>query len=97
MSIEDRINLGNRAKEVVENEAYIAAFDAIRKEIDEQWKSSPARDVEGRERLWLMQALLKKLELALQSTMDSGKIAMKDLLYERSKMQRAKEWLSDAL
>lgn len=94
MTIEERITLGNRAKEVVENEAYMAAFEMIRKEIDEQWKASPARDVDGRERLWLMQALLKKLELAMQSTMDSGKLAMADLLHERSKMQRAKEWIS---
>ena len=93
MTLEQAIYHANRAKEVIENEAYIDAFEQIRKEIEEQWKSSPARDVEGRERLWLMQSLLNKLRLTLESTMDSGKLATADLRHKQTLAERAKDFL----
>ncbi len=92
MTPEQEIYRANRAKEVIENEAYIEAFEMIHTEIKNQWETSPARDTTGRETLWLMQGLLKKLQSALEMTMQSGKLAQKELEH-RSKVQKLKNWL----
>lgn len=93
MTIEQRIYAGDRAREVLENEVFQQVFKDLHTEITEQWKKSPARDEEGRHELWLMQSLLSKLELMLQSTLDSGKLARLDLQHERSLAERAKSAL----
>ena len=92
----DPIYMANRAKEVVENEAYIEAFAAIKQEIQDQWESAPARDTEGRERLWLMQSLLKKLKTTLEATISGGKLAAANLEYrEKTLQERLKnDWRS---
>ena len=93
MTPEREIYLSNRSKEILENEAWQFAFDAIKSEIETQWKSSPARDVDGRERLWLMQSLLTKLQTVLQQTMDSGKLAAAELRHKRTLKEKASDWV----
>ena len=61
-TLEQRLYEGDRAREVLENEAFIAAFDATEKEVIEQWTNSPARDVEGREKLWQYLMILRKVK-----------------------------------
>ena len=90
MTLDKRIYNGDRAREVLENEAYQQVFADVKQEITEQWTKSPARDQEGREKLWLMLSLLNKLEATLQATLDSGKLAKLDLEHEKSLMERAK-------
>lgn len=92
MSISERIYNADRAKEVLENEAFQQAFADIKQEITEQWTNSPARDADARERLWLMLKLLDKVELCLKSSLDSGKLAKKELEYQQSMAQKVKEW-----
>lgn len=94
MTPEREIYLSNRAKEVLENDAYTAAFESIRQEILNQWNTSPARDVDGRESLWLMNSLLTKLQLTLESTMQGGKVAAADLRHKQTLIQRAKEFMT---
>ena len=90
MELSQRIYNGDRAKEVLENEAYLNAFNAIQTEIETQWKQSPARDAEGREKLWQLQSLLAKLQATLQSTLETGKLAKLDLQHEQTIKDRAK-------
>lgn len=90
MTLEQRLFDGSRAKEVLENEAFTAAFEAIEKEIIEQWMSSPARDVEGREKLWSYLSLLKKVKAQLVSTLESGRLAEIDLQHKQSLWDRAR-------
>jgi len=85
MTLEERIYDGNRAKEVLENEAFLAAFDAIELEVMTQWTNSDTRDAEGRERLWSYLHLLKKVRTHLVSTLESGKLAMLDLAHRNRK------------
>lgn len=85
-----RIYAGDRAREVLENEVFQQVFTDYRTEITDQWTKSPARDLEGREKLWLMLSLLNKLEAMLQSTLDTGKLAKLDLEYKRTLAERAK-------
>jgi hypothetical protein len=60
--------------------------------LTEQWKTSPARDQDGREKLWLMLKLLDKVQLCLQSSLDSGKLAAKELEYQNNLSKKVKEW-----
>lgn len=92
MNLNQRIYNADQAKLVLDNEAFQQAFADIKQEITEQWTQSPARDPDGRERLWLMLKLLEKVELCLKSSLDSGKLAKKELEYQESLAKKVKEW-----
>lgn len=93
MNISERIYAADQAKLVLENEAFQQAFKDIEQELTEQWKTSPARDPDGRESIWLMLKLLHKVEIALRASLDSGKLAAKELEYQQSMAQKAKAWV----
>lgn len=97
MEIEQRIYDGNRAKEVIENEVFQRVMADMKKEIIEQWQNSPARDQDGREKLWNLLKLTEKLEIMLQQTLDSGKLAMAELQHKESMAERAKDYLRDLI
>lgn len=88
MTPEQRIYNGDRANEVLENEAFIQAFDDIENEVIEQWKNSPARDEAGREKLWTYLMLLKKLKAQITTTLETGKLAKLDLEHKKSLKER---------
>ena len=90
MSTEQDLYNGDRAREVLENEAYIAAYDAINTEITEQWKTSPIRDQDAREKLFLMQKMLQKIRSSLEATMTSGTLARAELSHRQSLLDKAK-------
>lgn len=89
-TIETRLYDGDRAREVLENEQFNLAFDAIQAEIVEQWKQAPARDHTGREALWTMLKLSERLKLALTSTLETGKLAKAELERKQTLAERAK-------
>lgn len=91
MQLTERLYHGDRAREVLENEAYQQAFADLKTEITTQWKDSPARDAEGREKLYLMLGLLNKIEGLLQQTLDTGKLAKLELEHQRSLAQKLKD------
>ncbi len=93
-TLEQRIYSGDRAKEVLENEAFIAAFEAIENEVIEQWKNSPARDEEGREKLWQYRMLLQKVRTHITSTMETGKLARLELTHRNGVVQRIRAGMS---
>jgi hypothetical protein len=93
MTLNERIYNADQAKLVLENEAFKQAFEDIKQEITEQWTTSPARDQDGREKLFLMLKMLDKVQLCLRSSLDSGKLAAKELAYQESMAQKAKSWL----
>lgn len=89
-TLEQRLHGGSRAKEVLENEAYIAAFTAIERDIIEQWTNSPARDQAGREKLWTCLKLLQKVQTQLQSTLETGRLAQLELQHQQGLRDRLK-------
>ncbi|MFU2327743.1 hypothetical protein [Pseudomonas sp. NFX98] len=89
-TLEERIYDGNRARECLENEAFQWAFESIEQELTNAWQTSPARDVEGREKLYLMLQLLTKLKATIQISLETGQLADKELQYQRSLLDRAK-------
>lgn len=93
--IETRIYDGNRAREVLENEVFQAVWTDIEQEYTEAWKNSPARDAEGREKLWMYLRLMQKLKAQIVTTMETGKLAKLDLEHERKIQDRLKDgWRS---
>jgi hypothetical protein len=93
MTIEQDMYDGSRAREILESEVYIAAFETIKQEIMTTWQLSPSRDLEGREKLFLMLGMLNKVQSTLQIVMETGKIATINLQHQRTLMERAKEFI----
>jgi hypothetical protein len=91
-TLEQRLYNGDRAREILENEVFQQVFEDLSTEITEQWKKSPARDEAGRHELWLMQSLLTKLQAMIQETLDTGKLAAKELEHKRTLAQKARNW-----
>lgn len=75
MTIEDELRRAQEAKTICEHPLFVEALDAIRKELNEAWINSPARDVEGREMIYLGVKILNQFEARLQSHIFTGKMA----------------------
>ena len=91
--LETRIYDGDRAREVLENPAFERAFSTVEAALIERWKDSPARDHEGREKLWDYLYALRQVQAALRNVMETGTLAKKDLEHKNSLARRIKEAL----
>jgi hypothetical protein len=87
--VEQIILRGERARQLLEEPLLLEAFDLIEKEYVQQWQTSPARDAEGRESLYLMLKLLQRVRGHLQSTMESGVIEKATLAQRAGKTLKA--------
>lgn len=93
MTDEERLHRGARAKEVLDNEEFQRAFDAIEEELTQAWKTSPQRDSTGREHLFLALTMLSKVKASLTTTMETGKLAAEELKFHKSMAEKAKAYL----
>ncbi|QJP10462.1 hypothetical protein [Pseudomonas multiresinivorans] len=89
-TLEKQLYDANRAREVLENEVFIQVWADVEQELTKAWQESPARDVEGREKIFLTLQMLRKLHKAIQSTLDSGKLAEKELQHKKTLADRAR-------
>jgi hypothetical protein len=89
-TLEEQIYDGNRARECLENEQFIRAFDSIEQELTNAWQTSPARDEAGREKIYLTLKLLGRLKSALTTSLETGKLAEAERIYQQSLLDRAK-------
>lgn len=92
-SIEKRVYDGNRAKEVLENEAFQQVFADVEQELYQAWTESPARDAEGRERIHNYLMMLRKVKQHLTSALETGKLAELELQHQQTLKDRMKAWL----
>ena len=84
---EDEIRRAEQARYLLDHDLMKAAFAEVGDEIARQWRESPARDTEGRERLYLMLRLLDRVRDTLQGHVETGKVArarLADLERERT-------------
>ena len=81
--LEAEINRGQKAAQLLAEPLIAEAFAVFAKEIQERWTQSPARDADGREKLYLMLKASERVEAHLRSIIETGKIA------EASLKQRA--------
>lgn len=92
MSLESRIYNGDQAKQVLENEAFDAAFSAIEGEIIEQW-TNPQGNEAGRENLHRNLTMLRRVRGQLASVMEDGNLAKLELRHRQTAMDKLKEWI----
>lgn len=63
-----------QARELLEHPLIVEALDAFEKEVIAEWKRSPVRDQEGRERLFLMLKAQEKFRSHLVSMVTTGRL-----------------------
>ncbi|WDW06030.1 hypothetical protein PWE35_09360 [Stenotrophomonas maltophilia] len=80
----DEIRDGQEAERLLNHPLLLQAFELIEKDIQDQWLNSPARDVDGREKLHLMTKLLHRLKGQLQSVVENGQIVQRTLEQSRA-------------
>lgn len=89
------IERARQAQDLIEHPLFKEALEMYRQRLQQEWADSPARDTEGRERLWLMQKTVSVVEGHLRTLMETGKLASIQLQQRQTLMQRAKSWLGD--
>ena len=80
-----------QAQELAEHPLFKESLATYRKRLMTQWAESPARDTEGREKLWLMLKTAEAVERHLVELMETGKLASIQLEQRRSLAERAKD------
>ena len=86
---------GQRANELMADDLIVEAFTLLNDRLTKEWADSPVRDSEGRERIWLMQKLLKNVGDHINEIAQTGKLASLQLEQERTLVQRAKDWAKE--
>lgn len=79
MTPEEEIERGHQAAMLLNHPLLIEARDTIKTELMNAWQTSPARDVDGRETLWLSVKLLEQVMSHLQSVVETGQLASEGL------------------
>lgn len=73
--LEDETARGEHAARILSDPLLVEAFTTIAERYETAWKTSPARDAEGRERLWLMRKCLDQVQGHLTSMVETGQMA----------------------
>lgn len=84
---EEEIQRADRAAQLLAEPLIADTLALIEQEYIEEWKNSPARDVDGREKLWLMVKTVRKFQSELESVIATGQIA-KHRLHEMTLAQQ---------
>jgi hypothetical protein len=82
MELEEQAQRGEQARKLLEHPLLAEAFQIIEQDITDKWQNSPARDSEGRERLWTQLKLLHRLRGELELVVENGKAAEATLLQQ---------------
>ena len=79
MDLNKQISRGQQAKDILENPLLQDSLKAIRNKLDNEWKNSPLRDVEGREKIFFLVKSIDEFEAMLISEMETGKLASEQI------------------
>ena len=90
--IEQDIAKGRQAKELLDNPLLNECFDALEKELLNQWRQSSVEDPAGREKLYLMYKMQERLKLHIRTFLDTGKMS-EAILEQDTIMQKTKKLL----
>ncbi|WP_422096327.1 hypothetical protein [Variovorax sp.] len=92
-SPEARVYRGDRAREVLQNEAFAWAFETTKSEIYESWQATLAANAPERERLWLSLQMLDRVQGHLVQRLETGKLAAREIKHRQQVAQQQKAWL----
>lgn len=82
--LEDEVRAGQDATYLIEHPIYTGTINKLRSDIEREWRHSPARDADGRERLWVMLKLLERVDQHIKSIAQTGKLAAGQLAKVKS-------------
>jgi hypothetical protein len=77
--LEAAIVRGARAAELLGNELLQETFARLETDYIAAWRQMPARDVDGRERLWQAVNIVGKVKDHLTTILSNGKLAQREL------------------
>ena len=63
-----------RAKNLLSNPLFNEAFDVLKQDLMDRWNASGSSELEARESIWLAMRLLDRLQVHLQSIVETGKM-----------------------
>ena len=95
IQLRNEMERGNQARELLDNQLIAEFFSENEKEIWQAIKTSPIRNVEDREKLLLMFRTMEKFRSFLVQTLETGKMASLTMESRRSRLQKAREWISE--
>lgn len=78
-SLEQESSRGTQAQLLLENPLIADAFDVMEKEIMSAWENSPVGDEKGREKLYVMLLLSRKVKRHFESLVLTGEMARRTL------------------
>ena len=84
---------GFRAKTVLDNQAFIDAYQAVRDAIIDSWERCPIQDKDVAHELKLMLKIHKDLGGHLRKAVENGEFAAKELARDKTLPQRIAERL----
>ena len=80
---EDKLNTamvrGSRAQALLRDELLQESLAVLERDYIEAWKTSPARDTDGRERLWQAVNVVGKVRDHLVKVANDGKLAVAEI------------------
>tara|TARA_R100000656_G_scaffold82764_1_gene60495 strand:- start:1517 stop:1765 length:249 start_codon:yes stop_codon:yes gene_type:complete len=79
VDLEKEKQRGLRAKQLLEDEIFVEAKNIIKTSLYQEWLNTPIRDSEGREKIFLMSKMFDTLLVQLQSVLETGKLATKQI------------------
>lgn len=88
MSPEQMILRAREAETIINSEIYQQAWEQIESELMKQWSESKKHDIKEREHVYMMISIKNQLKDALESTLNSGKLAASNLEYQKSLKER---------
>lgn len=87
--VEKIIQDAHRAEQILNDPLLKPALDEIQTRLIEEWRSTAVKDVEMREKLWMMYCMYHRFISVLTERIDSGKFAKASLAED----ERQKSWL----
>lgn len=75
MSDDEDIRRGDRAQALLESDTFAETWREIENDCMARWRTSPTRDAEGRERIWMMVGVLGAIRSELEGRVATGRAA----------------------
>lgn len=100
MTRDEEIRRGDRAASLMGDDLMQEVFGAIELEQITAWRNSPARDAEGREKIYQFVKMLDSIRSHLQNMVDAGKMAQSVIETEqklREAQRRSDEEIASSL
>jgi hypothetical protein len=77
--LQESISRGARAEALLKNDLLQEAFARLEQDYLDAWKISPARDTDGRERLWQAVNIVAKVRDHIVKVVNDGKLSQRHL------------------